>query len=78
MLERFTNGQCKATGHRVRNTREQRYSIIMFVAVNDDETIAPMPQFVTEDNPAGYAPVKQRAHLDQELARAAQNREQSS
>ncbi len=75
MMERWTNGLFRATGHRVRNTGEQRYSIVMFFAVNDDEIVAPLPQFVAQHNPAKYPAVRQRDHLNRELEKAAHNRD---
>jgi len=74
MLERWTNGFFKATGHRVRNTPWERYSIVMFVAVNSDITISPLPQFISAANPAAYAGVGQREHIDNELRQAESNR----
>ncbi len=78
MMERWTNGLFRATGHRVRNTGEQRYSIVMFFAVNDDEIVCPLEDFISKTNPAKYAAVKQRDHLNREMARAALNRDASS
>ena len=75
MLERWTNGTFKATGHRVRNTGEQRFSIVMFFAVNDEEIIAPLENFISENRPAEYAAVRQRDHLQRELEKAALNRD---
>ena len=74
MLERWTNAYFKATGHRVRNTAWERYSVVMFFAVNDDETVAPLPQFTSVSNPPRYKPVKQRAHIDAEIKQAEKNR----
>ena len=73
MLERWTNGTFRATGHRVRNTGEQRFSIVMFFAVNDEEIIAPLHKFISEDRPAKYDAVRQRDHLQHELEKAAKN-----
>ena len=73
MLERWTNGLFKATGHRVRNTDEQRLSIVMFLAANDDMEIAPLPDFVSADRPANYAPIGQAQHIDNELKRSRDN-----
>jgi len=78
MMERWTNGFFRATGHRVRNTGEQRYSIVMFFAVNDDEMVSPLEHFISKANPAKYDAVKQRDHLQRELAKAAQNRDASA
>jgi isopenicillin N synthase-like dioxygenase len=75
MMERWTNGVFRATGHRVRNTGKQRSSIVMFFAVNDDETIAPLENFVSLTRPARYDAVRQRDHLQREMQKAAQNRE---
>ncbi len=73
MLERWTNGVFKATGHRVRSTDEQRYSIVMFVAANEDIDIGPLPQFVTMDAPARYALISQEQHIENEMQRAKDN-----
>jgi len=73
MLERWTNGALKATGHRVRSTAEKRYSIVMFVAVNDEIVIEPLPQYVTDDLPARYLPITQEQHIDNEVQRAKDN-----
>ena len=73
MLERWTNGFFKATGHRVRDTDQQRFSIVLFVAVDDDEVVSPLPQFVSDDRPSAYPPVTQRNHLQSEIKRAVEN-----
>lgn len=73
MLERWTNGVFKASGHRVRRTEERRYSIVMFIAANDDIEIAPLPQFVSADTPSRYAPITQARHIDDEVRRAKEN-----
>ena len=75
MLERWTNGYYKATGHRVRNTNWSRYSVVMFFAVNDDELIAPLPRFVSESNPPRHSAITQREHIDSEVSRAVSNRD---
>jgi isopenicillin N synthase-like dioxygenase len=77
MLERWTNGQFQATGHRVRNTNDKRYSIVLFFAVNDDESVNALPEFISEDNPARYEPVGQRQHLEREVRRARRHRDES-
>lgn len=73
MIERWTNGYFSATGHRVRQTGHQRFSIVMFMAVDDGVTIAPLEQFVSGDNPPRYEPVTQAAHLAAEIRRARSN-----
>jgi len=75
MLERWTNGQVRATGHRVRNTSWERYSIVMFFAVNDDVVIEPLPQFVSNNNPRGYSAVRQAAHIEREMERSEKYRD---
>jgi isopenicillin N synthase-like dioxygenase len=75
MLERLTNGKFRATGHRVRNTRHQRYSIVMFFAVNDGVIIEPLPQFVSDGDPSRYPAVTQREHIDREVDRAEKYRD---
>ena len=76
MLERWTNGAFKASGHRVRNTPEQRFSIVQFFAVNDDVEVAPLEKFVTAKMPAHYTPIKQEQHIDDEVSRAEENARQ--
>ena len=74
MLEVWTNGVIKATPHRVLNREWQRYSIVMFFGVNDEITIKPLAQF-TENKESNYAPIKQRAHIDEEIKKALENRD---
>lgn len=73
MLERWTNGAVKATGHRVRATEEQRFSIVLFVAVNDGIEIAPLPQFVTQSTASRYTSITQAEHIANEVRRAKEN-----
>jgi isopenicillin N synthase-like dioxygenase len=73
MLERWTNATFKATGHRVRNTPKQRFSIVMFIAANGDIEIAPQPQFISGSKPPAYAPTTQEKHIDDEIERATRN-----
>ena len=70
MMERFTNGWFKATGHRVVNTPWKRYSIILFFAVDGDYEVAPLPQFVSAEKPATYDPVTQNDHIRREMDRS--------
>ena len=74
MLERFSNGQLKATGHRVVNTPWQRFSMAFFFAVDGDYEVAPLPQLTSSGKPARYAPVTQDDHIKIELERAAANK----
>ena len=73
MLERWTNGFFKATGHRVRETTHRRFSIVLFVAVDADEVVSPLPPFVSASRPSRYPPVTQGDHLRTEIARAVDN-----
>ena len=70
MMERFTNGWFKATGHRVVNTPWTRYSMILFFAVDGDYEVAPLPQFVSAEKPAMYDPVTQDDHIRREMDRS--------
>lgn len=74
MLERFSNGQLKATGHRVVNTPWQRFSIAFFFSVDGDYEVVPLPQFTSSGKSARYAPVTQDDHIKIELERAAANK----
>jgi isopenicillin N synthase-like dioxygenase len=73
MLERWTNGFFRATGHRVRDTNEQRFSIVMFIAANNGVEVAPLDRFISSESPARYAPVTQSGHIDSEVRRAREN-----
>ena len=73
MLEFWTNGQLKATGHRVRHTPDQRFSIVLFMAVDDGITIEPLPEFIGDDGEAKYPPVTQDDHIEAEMARSREN-----
>ncbi|MGI9199862.1 MAG: 2OG-Fe(II) oxygenase family protein, partial [Woeseiaceae bacterium] len=73
MLERWTNGVFRASGHRVRNTPEQRYSIVQFFAVNADIEVEPLASFVSADSPPKYRAVRQEQHINDEVGRAQEN-----
>jgi len=70
MLERWTNGEIQATGHRVVRSQRQRFSIVMFIAANKGLQVAPLKHFTGPDRPALYDAAEQEAHIDQEIARA--------
>jgi isopenicillin N synthase-like dioxygenase len=70
MLETWTNGRIPATGHRVRRSPAERFSIVMFVAVDDDVTVAPLQDFLSAGESPRYAAVRQAAHIDAEIRRA--------
>eukprot|EP00467_Chlorarachnion_reptans_P002383 CAMPEP_0114496644 /NCGR_PEP_ID=MMETSP0109-20121206/5883_1 /TAXON_ID=29199 /ORGANISM="Chlorarachnion reptans, Strain CCCM449" /LENGTH=306 /DNA_ID=CAMNT_0001673937 /DNA_START=416 /DNA_END=1336 /DNA_ORIENTATION=+ len=63
VLERFTNGQLKATPHRVLKTVHERRSIIRFNAMHPDTLVQPLPEFVSEENPPKYTPVRMKTHM---------------
>jgi isopenicillin N synthase-like dioxygenase len=71
MMERFSNGHFKATGHRVANTPWTRYSMVLFFAVNGDYPVSPLPRFIRPDRPDQYGVISQDEHIQNELARAA-------
>ena len=73
MMERFSNGYLKATGHRVANTPWTRYSMVLFFALDGPYTVKPLPQFVSTDNPPRYEAVTQDGHIETELRRAIAN-----
>ena len=73
MLEHFTNGYFRATGHRVRNTADKRMSSVMFFAVNDEQIVAPHSPHVSGGNPARYPAIRQADHIDAEIERARLN-----
>lgn len=62
-LEMWTNGLLTATSHRVRKVQEERYSFPLFFACDYDVEVAPLPQFVTDERPSRYPPVKAGEHL---------------
>ena len=70
MLERWTNGHMQATGHRVRRTPGERYSLVLFIAANDEVEVAPLPGFVSPENPPRFEPARQAEHIDREMARS--------
>lgn len=73
MLETWTNGEVQATGHRVRRTTDDRYSIVMFIAVDADVPVTPLARFVTPERPAQYEETEQCRHIEAEMARARAN-----
>ena len=73
MVERWTNGQIHASGHRVRTTDEKRHSIVMFMAANDGIEVAPLPEFTGASQPPRYEAVTQLGHIENELQRSQSN-----
>ena len=76
MLERWTNGTVRATGHRVRHTDFQRFSTVLFFAVDETVTVSPLPLFVSDEQPARYGGTTQQEHTRRELERAEKLRDE--
>jgi isopenicillin N synthase-like dioxygenase len=64
MLERLTNGTLLATPHRVLPTKHARQSIIRFNAFAPTTVIAPLQQFVSDERPVAYSPVRMSTHME--------------
>jgi isopenicillin N synthase-like dioxygenase len=62
-LEMWTNGALVATSHRVRKVSEERFAFPLFFSCDYEVEVAPLPQFVSPERPARYAPVKAGDHL---------------
>lgn len=73
MLERLTNGQLRATRHRVNDTDWERFSLILFNAFDADAVIAPLPAFVSDENPSRFDPTTQVGHINAEVSAAVAN-----
>jgi len=52
LLEIWSNGEFVATTHRVRKVSEERYSFPLFVNVDYDTVVEPLPRFVGDGRPA--------------------------
>ena len=62
----WTNDHWRATPHRVLNVSGRtRHSLNFFFDPDFDCLVEPLPQFVTAENPARYAPTTMGAHLVQ-------------
>lgn len=75
MLERWTNGAIRATGHRVRSATEQRFSVVLFFAVDDGLEVAPADHYMRAGESPRYAPVTQARHSRARLKAAETNRD---
>lgn len=73
MLERWTNGQLRATPHRVDNRRQGRQSIVLFVAVDKGVDVKPLEQFIPAGQTPRFAPVKQETYLKNAVQHATDN-----
>ncbi|MCB2014035.1 MAG: 2-oxoglutarate and iron-dependent oxygenase domain-containing protein [Sphingobium sp.] len=72
MLQRLTNDALPSTTHRVINPPEERrtisrYSMPFFLHLRPDFIIDPLPQCVSTDNPARYAPISANDYLKERL-----------
>jgi isopenicillin N synthase-like dioxygenase len=72
MMEVWANGQFTATSHRVRRVSEERYSFPMFFACDYWTKVEPLPQFVSAERPATYAPIVAGEHLHAQTAQTFQ------
>lgn len=78
MLERFSNGRYLATGHRVRTSTTDRFSVVLFFAVNDGVVVEPHPAFCGPKNPPRYDSLTQREHSAREIARSERYRDEAA
>lgn len=69
MLEAWSNGNFRATPHRVLNLSRERFSMPYFVAANYDAVIKPFDSLVTPNNPAKYEGFTAGLHLERMLLR---------
>ncbi len=72
MLEVWSNGLFTATSHRVRRVSEERYSFPLFFACDYWTKVEPLPQFVSAERPAAYAPLVAGEHLHVQTAQTFQ------
>jgi isopenicillin N synthase-like dioxygenase len=63
MLEVWSNGEFRATAHRVRKVAEERYAFPFFASVDYFTRVAPGAAFVREDRPARFEPLIAGEHL---------------
>ena len=75
MLEVMTNGQVRATPHRVPPVSWVRYSITRFCAIDGHYVIEPLEQFIDPKKGALYEPVSQQKNIKDGLEQAAANSE---
>ncbi|MDB5446541.1 MAG: 2OG-Fe(II) oxygenase [Phenylobacterium sp.] len=63
MLEVWTNGEFRATAHRVRKVAEERYSFPFFATCDYWTVVEPAPQFVSRERPARFERLVSGEHL---------------
>ncbi|MGB5151109.1 MAG: 2-oxoglutarate and iron-dependent oxygenase domain-containing protein [Mycobacterium sp.] len=69
LLEIWTNGEFVATTHRVRKVAQERYSFPLFVNVDHDTEVAPLPAFAGNGGPV-RSPVVAGEHLFAQTAQS--------
>lgn len=74
MVERWSNGEFRATPHRVPTTRWPRRSIVMFLAADPGVAVQPLDAFVDADHPPRFETVTQDGLITAAMARAEANR----
>ena len=75
MLEVLTNGQVRATPHRVPPVSWIRYSITRFCAIDGHYAVEPLKQFIDPNKGPLYEPVSQQKNIKDGLKQAAANSE---
>ena len=75
MLEVMTNGQVRATPHRVPPVSWVRYSITRFCAIDGHYVVEPLEQFIDPKKGPLYKPVSQQKNIKDGLEQAAANSE---
>jgi isopenicillin N synthase-like dioxygenase len=69
MLQTWTNGTLKSTMHRVVSKGVQdRYSVPFFLDPDQNAIISCLPQFVSEDRPAGFIPISAGDYIQAKYA----------
>lgn len=63
MLEVLSNGSFVATSHRVRKVKEERYSFPLFFSCDYAVEVSPLTQFISDETPAKFPPIKAGEHL---------------
>jgi isopenicillin N synthase-like dioxygenase len=69
LMENWTNGEYRATPHRVRRVSEERYSFPLFCTCDYHTIVEPLPQFVGPARPPRYQRLVAGAHLFHQLGK---------
>jgi isopenicillin N synthase-like dioxygenase len=70
LIENWTNGEYRATPHRVRRVSEERYSFPLFCTCDYHTVVEPLPEFVGPDRPPRYQRLVAGAHLFHQLGQS--------